>query len=359
MTTGETTELEVPETLHIEATPEPAPAPETEERPLSKRDLAMAEILRNREAERAKEIAYAEEQAQHAKELAGETNPELIESQPEPEAPAAEPAPLDPEATAPVAAPASAPNERRAFDLGNGQVIHLTEAEVAQFARLGMATQVAMSHQPQQAQPAPQPVPPPQSAFDETQARNLLKSIAYGNEDEGVHALQEFIGNIRPAQPQIDPNALAQYATQQAYQRMRRDQDLQTVANEFPEIFGKPGEQMTQGRQRLTALATIELQNLHARYQMTGAPKQDLDLYREACENVVNDLSLRQPPQPAPVPTAIQAALTGKDERKRAAPRIPAAANRTASLGAEVPRPPTGSEIVAQMRKSRFQPPLN
>jgi hypothetical protein len=85
---------------------------------------------------------------------------------------------------------------------------------------------------------------------------------------------------------------------------------------------------------------------------MTGARQTNLDLYREACRNV------RQLFGTGSQDASRGAAYTGSDdrlERKRLAPRNPSAVSRAAGLGPAPARPPTGSQIVEQMRRSRFQ----
>src|SRR5579872_2320078 len=137
---SETTELHLPDTLHIEGD---VLEPQHEgERKLTPREQMMARIAAHAEEERGKEIAQGSVYDAEARER-GEALPPAMFEQDEPEelesAPEAPPVPAAPPAAPEsVAVPAAPPAPQlHTVDLGNGQYTQVTEAQFAQLARMG------------------------------------------------------------------------------------------------------------------------------------------------------------------------------------------------------------------------------
>lgn len=345
---GDTTELEIPETGLIDDQPaEPvAPAPD---RPQNPRDVIAAKIAaRYEEQQRAAEIAYGEQLSRDAAERdAPPPAQEPPEAAPEPVA-ASEPAP-DP--AAPTQAPPAPEQPQLRTVMVGGQPIQVTEEQLYRLASDGAYANLALqqNRQPAQPQPAPAPVQQPY-ALDRDKAREIHHRLSYGNEEEGIAALQEWHSLLpAPSAPQVDPQVIAAQAAQAAYDRIRLENDLNTIGQEFPEIFGN---------RSLSFAATAHLVELRQRDAMLGIQRPPIEQYREAANMVRQAFPPAPQSQPA-VGTSpvIQAAPTpDRLERKRAAPRQPAPVSRVASLGDDTPRAPTGSEIVNQIRKARHQP---
>lgn len=358
---AESTELDVPQTMHIEGEPESAPlASEPEEkRTLSPREEAMARITAHHEERRRAEIAEDAVRMGIRPEAEGAPEPE---SAPEPEA-AAAPVTATPEPALP-----SEPEtpKRHRVEVG-GATFDVDDGQLMELARMGaVANQALAQYQrnpqapQQQVQPTSQPAAPPPApatpTLDDETARSLVRRITYGDEAEGGKALQEAINLAlaqRPPQPAIDPNRVVQVAVQQATQQIELRNNLNTIGQEYPEIFNDP---------TLSQLAALKLHEIRQRDTALRVQKPDLELYREACNMVRGAIAPREPqPQSGAerAPTATQAApapqpMAERLERKRAAPRNPSAVDRRAPA-AETPRPPTGSEIVDAMRKARGQ----
>lgn len=350
---AETTELDVPQTTHVEGEPEPAapaPAEPEDKRALSPREEAMARIAAHHEERRQQELAEDAERM-------GVAAPEPPAPEPQPE-PAPEPeSQVAPEAPA---APVAPEPKRHRVEVG-GAVFDVDDAQLHELARMGAVANQALAHYQRQPQPQAAPSPaaahpsaPPAAALDDETAKALVRRITYGDEAEGAKALQEAISLARPApQPQIDPARVAQFATQQAIQQMELRRNLETIGQEYPDVFNDS---------TLSQLAALKLHEIRQRDSALRVQKPDLELYREACNMVRGALAPREPqPQSGGerAPAATQAAppaqpMAERLERKRAAPRNPSAVDRR-SAAPETPRPPTGSEIVDAMRKSRGQ----
>jgi len=347
----ETTELHVPETMHIETAPEPPPA--EAEHPVSPRQAAMARIVERAEEQRQREKAIH-------REIARASGDDLPEETPA-EEPAPEPSPAEEPPPLPMAAAPEQPAPQKRLLNINGTNVELTDDEMAQLARMGaMASMQQRQVQQQPAQPAAQPAPQaqqqPAAILDNETAKALAKKVLFGDEESGAEAFQDLaahLARLAPQAPAIAPEQIAANAARQAYAQIQYENNLHTVGAEFPDIFADDN---------LTLIAAKKVGELRQKYAVLQQPRTDLDLYREAAKDT-NDRYVRsvapqsgaessQPPAQAAPQATVQ---SDRLERKRAAPKIPAAANRTASMP-EAPKAPTGSEIVAWMKKTRGQP---
>lgn len=404
-----TTEPEVPVTMHIaEGVTPPAVMPpasvpiereaeggtiETTERPLSQREIAMQEIAKRRAVAIEKELAYGEDMADRAREDAGQTalvhakrtNPAEYDDSPaenQTHEPGASAAPATPEPAAVQQAKTEAPAQadtRQVITIGNQQY-RVTPEELQRLASIGAVALDAMHRQqsqpvqqqnPQPQQQRPQQAPQqqqqrvPQALLTPEETRALAPRLQSYNEHESAAALQDLTqliaARMQAANPQVNPQALANYAVQQATQQMRQEQalnnNLAVIGQEFPDVFSS---------NRVAQLAAITLHENRRRDAMLGIQKSDLDAYREACNDVVQDLNLRPAaPQPGQGTTQSapsqagtvqqQAQPASRHEAKRAAPRSPIPAQRVMSSPQQGQRFPTASEIVQKMKQQRGQ----
>lgn len=364
-----TTELNVESGMHIEADPKTgaiAASQVLEEAPKGKEPDEQPEQTQKAEAEQPEpqvnprqaimDTIYAKRADSFQKELdyaaaisMGATVDPIKEEQtvePERKTEAAK----TEEQQAPAAEPK--PKETKQYTI-NGQNVNLNEAELQQLLNRFQAERQQYV-QPQQ--PVHQPVQQQQRSVEqEPQDKDRLKEIArkitYGNEEESTNALQDLVGltirNVqRPTGP--TPDQIVQVATNNAVAQLQFQQNLNTIANEYADVFNK---------RSLTLVAADNVNSLRNKYSMLGVPKPDIELYREACELTRQELvkpSETVKPNVESKPAAQPAQLQAKLERKRAAPQPPAGANKIAS---ELPSNahPSGSQVVAAMRKSRGQ----
>lgn len=354
---SETTELRLPETLHIESEPPPE-AQEEGERQLTPREIAMAAIAKKAEEQRGKEIAQGAIYDAEARER-GEALPEPEADEPvEQEAVAASPvAPEQPQAAPPPPPPAPVTPQLRMLNL-NGQQIAVTDEQFAQLAQMGALAGMHLAAQ--QAQPQPTaPVPPPHKPaviVDDAKVLETVQRIQYGSPAEGTAALSSLIQDVVaqvPQAPAIDQNALIQQAEHRAVAAIEAQRVLAIIRSEYPEIFKD---------QDLMMLAQSRSHRLHQNALATGQRMNELDVYREAGGQVYDLLKLPRPGSEVQ-PTAPQAAPTvrpraGVEERKRAAPRNTQPVDRR-SAPPEAAKAPTGAEIVDWMRQSRNQARMN
>ena len=321
--------------------PGPAVSPEVHAQESSRnpREEMMAKIAARAEEQRNNELALAEVYAADARERAGlddHTHEEPAASEP---APVRVAAPSDPVADKPTL---------RTVTLNNGQTFNVTDEQYAQLAHMGAMAAAQQApvpvHQPVYQPPAPERRP----TISAEEAKELARRISYGSDDDGAQAIQQLIERVTVPAQQIDPAALVNEATQRIRSQMTLEQNLARINDEFPEVFGN---------HTLARLAAIELHDIRTRDAALGVRRDDLDSYREACNTVRNALAPKQSQSEGPKPTAAVQAAPQPDrlERKRAAPRQPTAATRTASMASEAPRFKTGSEIVDQMRRARAQ----
>ena len=376
---SETTELLIPETMHIDTPVEESPARSPDAPPhLSKREEQMIAIAERRREAIERELAYGVTMENEARATGGgEPVPDEdadtsagadVPPSPPPAATATGASPPSPPASGP--APAEPETRRHVVNVG-GQQFVVNDQELAHLASLGATTQIALN-QHQQAQyrapeTHPQPAPPSARTIDPELTRNVVRRINYGNEDEAAAALAEFAQQIAPAPQQIDlrgwtEQTKAEWRAEQALQH-----NLMTVGREYEDVFGPmdrpvsdPAEQRRY--QRAAQLAALALHDIRTRDYALGRARSDLEVYREAAAEVRATIGSRQPLQSgqeiapqAALQAAVPASQSERLTRKRAAPSLPSAVSRVASGGDAPSRAPTGSEIVAQMARQRNQ----
>lgn len=363
----ETTELELPATMHIETPQIDTAAPEPVERPLSPREIAMAKIVERRAEAYKAELDYGETLADDARETAGH---EALSNASD-DAPT--PSPSREAATAPPAAPPIVEAPREHVVVVEGQPYRVTDEQMQHLASIGAIAIKAVQQDQQQPVPrqavqpgSPQPYavqPAPRQLLTPDEARAFSSKMQYGSEQESAQALSEMAQIIAarsvPAAPVVDPNQIARHVYQQVNQQAVLERNLNQIGAEYPEIFNN---------HTLSQLAALKLNEVRQRDRLFGIQKPDLDSYREACNIVRAELGSRAPmPQPAqegannpqsqaganPIP-----ATGARFAAKRAAPRQLATAGRVASSEQAPNRAPTASEIVNQMKRSRGQLPL-
>jgi len=366
-----TTDIEVAATGSIDHAPsagteQPNEQTEGQHEP-SPRERMMQAIVERAEEARNRELAYGETMEEDARERAASAEPAEGEAPGEEADPAvAAAAAAVKDAVTPPETPKAEPT-RHLITVG-GQQFSVTDEEMRQLAEMGAVANIAIRQHGGQEQPAPQPqqaVPMQQqpqrqapAGLDPEMAKHLHHKLTYGSEQEGIQAIQEmYAAAAQAAQPQqqIDPQRIAHAATNAALQQIQLQSNLNTIATEFPQVFADEGA---------SQLAALKLHKIRQRDQLLGVQKPDLEAYREACRAVLDDarrLAGGEPSRPGQGAafTTVQAApFADRDARKRAAPRTPIAASRKAVMGGETLRAPSGSEIVEQMRKARFQPSM-
>lgn len=347
---SETTETTLPPDTQLpttEAAADAAPPPE------NPRDVMMRRIAdRYNDGKRAEEIEFGDA-------LLNEAAP-AEEHADAPDAPIQQEVRPDPAPVAPTPVQQPAAPVLRTVDV-QGHRFQVTEDQYAQLASTGAIALQAM--QQQAYQPAPQQAPAPvqsepQPILDRDSASAVVQRLAYGSPDDGIAAVQELAGKIAQqvaAQYRgVDPGQIKQAAVQEALQTIQLQSDLHTIGNEFPQIWGS---------RALTVGAAAELNDLRHRDAMLGVNRPAIELYREACNNVMSQLGPSQPSQSAGDATqpASQAAIrvqpSARLDRKRVAPRNAAGMSRVASFSETAPSAPSPSDIVARMKQQRMQVP--
>ena len=378
------TELELPQTMHIEA-PAVQPAGEDEGRIPSAREAMLLRIAEKREAALATELGYGEDMHDAARETAGRepVEREVVEPVHE-DVPAVmverreEPAVSSPPSAQQAPAPA-----RHDIEV-NGQRFLVTDDELRHLASVGAQFNQYIAQQ-RQALPQPQfqPQAPVAAAAEEwkpdpERTRAFVKRMQYGSEDEANQAAIEYeqalVERLRAQQPQVNPQQIidaARQATQQeivaARQAQELERNLQIIGQEYPDVYG-PNEPVSPELQMVYATraetAAFTLGRLRQQYQMRGVVKSDLDLYRETSDIIRRSIGgvASQPtnrePQAALQAAPIAAVDPSRIERKRAAPRALMAADRRSSSGESAPQYMSNAEYIDQMRQRRGQTSL-
>lgn len=351
-----TTDIEVPVTMHIES--EPKPIEENPDLPPVFKDEVRDSIF-------AKRRAQLEAESDH---IPAFPEPEPIAATPEPEP--------EPEPVA-AAANAQAEKEKREFELlVYGQTRKVSEDELISHAQKGMAASqmfeeaarmkneaiqianaVKQNLQPQQVAQNNAPAAPQQQNPTEA-VKDIAKRINYGSEDEQAKALLDlgaiFKSEVGRSQG-LPQEQIVQIATHNAIAAIKSEQEQAILKSEFADILAD---------YPLSVATDMIANQLAVKYQNEGVQKSRLELFREA-GNAARDRYIKpsQVSQPQNVPAQnqppVQAATVNvsndKIERKRAAPKSLEAANKVAT---EAP-PSYGvgvSSVVNQMRKSRGQP---
>jgi hypothetical protein len=360
--------------------PEPQPEPQPEEggrRPNRHDDQIAALVAKRhermrREQDEAVRQGLPAEPPQNAVETPS-LDPAQSTAQPQP-APQAPVAPQPQPAQPASAQPPGQPEPVRVHKIRvRGRELDVPDEDFRRAAELGFETELRrieaarQTPQPQpSASPSPAPVAPPAqqqppSGLDLDAAREVAREHHYGDENKAAEAILKL---AKSSQGQaIDPNQIAEQAAAAAMQRIQLQNgiygDLNTFASEFPDVA------------KDEALATIAgnyVRQARQHYQQNGMARSELDLYREAGRYVTEKLTSWRGPgqeQPQPQPAAAPAApsnvvsLAPQQQRttiKRNMPQAPSAAS--ARQAPAQTAPPTGTDIVNDMRRSRGQAPI-
>lgn len=354
---SELTELDVPATMdldaHREADHEATQEDHHEgERPESPRDAMMKEIARRREEAIARELSFGEDLADEARARGG--HEPLAKEAPVVEEPDEQPE--EPQ----VREPARPELRKVVID---GHTFEVTQEQYDSLAEMGARANIVLSQQQQyaayhqqqarQAQPAPaqnvqeRPVAPADGLSKE-EAEQVAERLLYGGKEDVAKTVQELAANLTArAKNNVNSEQVAALAAQRARAELQLQQDLTTLAAEYPTIMAD---------RTLGELAALQLNHVRHEDQAVGRTRTNLEAYREACDRVLNTIG--QPRTQASAQPHAQAPKASDrsqvQDRKRAAPSQPAPIGRRASDAAPR-RAPTGSEIVAQMRRSRGQ----
>lgn len=376
------TEIEVAETGLIPETEAEAPVAEQGDRPRTQREIMMERIVAKVERQRQEEMGQQPQQpeAEAGTEPAPRpVNRELGEveedrdyrSPYEPEAPAAtvqEPQPQP--RPAPQAREAAAP-ELITVTL-DGQNVQVTQDQLVQLARMGMIANQTISQYQQGQFAAPQQQPQQQAevrrvepdhapTVDRDLARQTVKRIQYGTEDDAAEALEQFANRVvqnAPRAPQVDAQAIVNQSVTEARRQARMEQIQAQLRQDYPEVFAND---------QLQHLAGLNIMRVAQEAQMLGRPMSDVDIYREAGARVYDLIGKPRPgaqadPQSAPQQQPQQAPAVrrapGLDARKREIPRATAQVIDRRAPAPEAPRVPTGSDAVDKMRRDRGQPSM-
>lgn len=214
---------------------------------------------------------------------------------------------------------------------------------------LQIANAVKQNLQPVKAE---QPITP--QVVDKDKIKDIAKRINYGSEAEQEQGFLELLdaaeakvrGQVQQALP---PEQLINVATQQAIAAMKAEQEQEILKKEFPDILAD---------YPISMATDMIVNQLADKYKHEGRAISRLDLFREA-GTLAREKYLKPVSEPVKEVPPVQAAKidisNDKIERKRAAPKHPVAANKIATE----PPPAYGvgvSSIVNQMRKARGQP---
>lgn len=346
------TDLELPEDTNLEEE-----HVDTERQP-SPRDKMMAEIAARAEEQRQLEIAKGLEYEQEAREAG------LLlvndETEEEPETLEAEPPRHDERQEEHHQEP---PRPQMRTINYEGQQLQVTEQQYDELARMGMIANAALYQYQTQAQAPqalqPQPVQQPTQhhqhpLVDPDLVSETVRKIQFGGEQEGTAALSRLVSDVVsrvPQQPAINQDQIAQQAALYAQQQAKYARDAEIIRQEY-------GDTIFSDQQR-TMLARINVDAIKHANAAAGIYRDDLDVFREAGNRVLDALNLPRPNSQDQ--TAAQAAQRaappprqGIVERKRAAPKQTTQIDRR-SAPPTTPRAPTASEIIDRMRQSRGQ----
>lgn len=251
----------------------------------------------------------------------------------------------------------------------DGQQVYVTQEQMAHLARMGAIANQALHQYNQGATQSspPAPVSAPergQPAVSKERIREIARAIQYGDEDSATGAIEGLISDVsRPAPPTFDRAA----DRRETMAEFRREQqlyaDTNVIRTEYADVLGNP---------ILADAAARQVQAIRQQVVALGIQVSDLDIYREA-GNRVRQAFGTAPPQsgnrgqapaqsgqtaPQAPNVVVRRSVAEIDGRKRAAPQRTAAVIDRRSAAPEAPRPPSASDIVEQMRKSRFQPSM-
>jgi len=345
------TQFDVLTTMDANPIPDGGHVQTEAERKLSPREQIVEAAVARRQAQ----IDADNAQAMIYDREATEAGLNFSKDDPEPEP--AEPLAASPRREAPaqdrtrtpvVPVPTQVRPEIRTFQI-DGHEIALTAAQEAELVRMGLLANQAI-HQ-YQAQPREEPKPEPvKPIVDENAVREAVRKLQFAGEDEAVSAFSTLIQNTVANVPResVDQNALVARAVSEATAQARAQAQLQSDAlllqQEFSDIFAHPQRKL---------LASMNVEAIRQRDQMTGARRPDIEVYREAGLAVREAMGLPAPRE-APTPPQTQSSRSDVLERKRAAPR-PTQPIDMRAPAPQVARPMSASEIVDRMRQSRGQ----
>lgn len=355
----ETTDIEVPQTMQLESTPAPEPIKsENDEIPVFKDEVREGIFAKRREL-------LEREMLDQGLEPQGS---DPVEPAAHIEAPKVKATPV---ATPVIEEPIVSPEQEKFLLNVYGETKELTKDELIREAQKGMAAsqifheghrmrdealQIANSvKQHLQPQAAKENPPAPPSIIDTDNAKEIARRINYGSEEDQINAIKDLGASIeakvRGQHQSLPPEQLVNIATQQTLAIIEARKEQDTLKAEFKDVL----------EDRYIAAAADAIANeLAVKYRDQEIPKSRLELFREAGltvrERYLRNADTNPPENPAPPVIVVD--NKDKIERKRAAPKPPAAANKIATE----PPPAYGvgvSSIVNQMRKSRGQPILN
>lgn len=334
---SESTEFEVATSPDINATEDEAPRTPTA------RDEIMANIAARRVEQMERENAQAAIYDREATE-AGLNFPTDDPEPTEQPAPRELSPPVPSREASPPPASVAGPQVHTITDY-DGRQFQVTQDQMTELARLGMVANVALHSQPREAPAPAHPVAPPQPMFDAERIRDTVRQIQYGGEDAAAEALTGLVTHLMGTVPQqVDPRAIVSQAVAETQARVRLEHDNAVIRQEYADLFEHPLR---------AAAANQAVGFIRQRNQALGRQQAEIDIYREAGNEVRNAFGLAPPApvaDPQPQPTTRADVL----ERKRNAPRpTPSVGLRAPAPAA--PRAPTGSDIVEQMRKARGQ----
>jgi hypothetical protein len=341
---GDRSDLEIPDSGLIESGPEAQPV-EQAERELSPREIAMARIYEKADAQREAQMEAAEAEVEQLPEHSLERG-DFVE-----DAPAQRQAPPRRQQQD------SAQPQLQAVEI-DGQTIYATPNQVAELAKMGAIAQREIARfNAQQAQgwqqPAPQYQPPqqpqPQSLVDRERIAQTVKAIQYGDETTAGEALENLVNHVVARQP--NAVAIVEQRLNQAAMQVKLHQDTQIISQEYPDIVAD--------KIRARAAAQ-EVEAIRHWAASTGQQFDDLLVYREAGNRVraafgtaPQQSGRRQSYQDGNL--VVRRSSAEIEDRKRAAPRTFSQVIDRRSPGPQQSRPPTGSDIVEQMRRQRGQ----
>lgn len=195
-----------------------------------------------------------------------------------------------------------------------------------------------------------------QQSLDKEKVKEIAKRMNYGSEEDQAAALLDLVAiskaDTKGQAQALPPEQLVNVATQNAIAYIDARTEQEILKKEFSDILAD---------YPLSMATDVIANQLAQKYQQEGKQQTRLELFREA-GNIARDKYLKPVQAPAQTAPTVQAAKVeisnDRIERKRAAPKPPAAANKIAvepppAYGVDV------SSVVNKMRKARGQPVFN
>lgn len=316
---------------------------------------------------------YEKHQQEASGEVAVEETKPAIET-------AAEPTPAPEEQPSPEPVPTPEPSpELGAVSTSkhkltvNGQTLEYTTEELIQQAQLGIGARqkfdeaarlrqeaalerqraqeimFAGQQQAQNTQQKPSASPAQQLPdIPEAELKDIAKRINYGSEEEQAAAIRDAIMlGSKMGQPQFTPENIVNVATQNAINALTMQQENAIINSEFKDILSDIP---------LSMATEVTAMQLAQKYANLGTPKSRLDIMREA-GNTVRDKYLKPIASPqTTVPSTPTVAIDNdKIERKRTAPKQPAAASKVSSdMSVNTSSSATPEQALDSMRREAF-----